>query len=601
MLCPYCGAGNVDYALYCFKCGANIKPVSTDSKEKKDPSTEENEATFIKDHEPSPVGNTNLLDKYFFIATLLMASLFVIVGYYYTQIMTIEDTMLRNIFYVFTRIAAAYTVLILCIFLYRAWSMLQGHGARTTPGRAVGFLFIPLFNIYWVFQAVWGFAKDYNNILQNLRSDAPKLPESLFLFTSFLILFFPLLLVVNPEILIALVVISFFIFAYLFTKISSTTNVLLTAGKNNLLKADAIKTKLSLNSFTGDAVRLGGTLFALLLSITLLFAVFTPRSQYEVKRVICPEQIVHGEDLVVAVDTANTGSAEGVINLTLFVDDKEVKTKDVFLSAQAVEEVTFDLTDRYSPGSYHFSLGLGADQEIDDEFSGEFRVLKPAEFTLSSFSLSPKQIDITEEAAVSVNITNIGEADGEYKLPLLVNGVMLKEADISLASGESTTVEYDIKMDDPGLFSLELNGISETLKVIKIEQPDNGTVFTNKVRGGNGHFRVENNRAKDVLVILSNPENPQDTLLAVYVHSKNSASISGIRDGVYEIYFSHGEDWDSYANKFTRNVEHYRFDETQRVVTTSTAYTSFWIELGVIGVETEAHSEGVDAEEFPTF
>jgi hypothetical protein len=52
-----------------------------------------------------------------------------------------------------------------CILLYRHWLLLQGHGARTTPGRAVGFGFIPFFFFYWWFVAYAGLAKDNNRYL----------------------------------------------------------------------------------------------------------------------------------------------------------------------------------------------------------------------------------------------------------------------------------------------------------------------------------------------------------------------------------------------------------------------------------------------------
>jgi hypothetical protein len=39
------------------------------------------------------------------------------------------------------------------IYLHRAWRLVQPGGATTTPGKAVGFLFIPLFAIYWTFIA----------------------------------------------------------------------------------------------------------------------------------------------------------------------------------------------------------------------------------------------------------------------------------------------------------------------------------------------------------------------------------------------------------------------------------------------------------------
>ena len=46
------------------------------------------------------------------------------------------------------------------IFLYRAWAQIQDGRARTTPGKAVGYRFIPFFNFYWEFVAVKGLAED---------------------------------------------------------------------------------------------------------------------------------------------------------------------------------------------------------------------------------------------------------------------------------------------------------------------------------------------------------------------------------------------------------------------------------------------------------
>jgi hypothetical protein len=52
------------------------------------------------------------------------------------------------------------------ICLYRCWSILQKLGiARTYPGRAVGFLFVPVFNIYWIFHAIPGLASDASSLL----------------------------------------------------------------------------------------------------------------------------------------------------------------------------------------------------------------------------------------------------------------------------------------------------------------------------------------------------------------------------------------------------------------------------------------------------
>jgi len=65
--------------------------------------------------------------------------------------------------------------------LHRAWSSIQDGQARTTPGKAVGFMFIPLFNIWWVFQAVHGFSQDFNRFRDRHRLPCEPLNESHFM------------------------------------------------------------------------------------------------------------------------------------------------------------------------------------------------------------------------------------------------------------------------------------------------------------------------------------------------------------------------------------------------------------------------------------
>jgi len=48
------------------------------------------------------------------------------------------------------------------ILLYRWWESIQDGSPRTTPGKAVGYLFIPFFNFYWIYVAYVGLVKDIN-------------------------------------------------------------------------------------------------------------------------------------------------------------------------------------------------------------------------------------------------------------------------------------------------------------------------------------------------------------------------------------------------------------------------------------------------------
>lgn len=69
------------------------------------------------------------------------------------------------------------------INIYRAWFCLQAGGPQTTPGKAVGFLFIPLFNLYWVFIAINSLPKNWNRIVSSYEDlkAAPRLGETTFL------------------------------------------------------------------------------------------------------------------------------------------------------------------------------------------------------------------------------------------------------------------------------------------------------------------------------------------------------------------------------------------------------------------------------------
>jgi hypothetical protein len=85
-----------------------------------------------------------------------------------------------------------YGLAVFLALLYRAWKPIQWEGARTKPGsqhgiritprRAVGFLFIPFWNIYWFFEVTYGWARNYNAYLRHNQIKLPPVSEKLFLF-----------------------------------------------------------------------------------------------------------------------------------------------------------------------------------------------------------------------------------------------------------------------------------------------------------------------------------------------------------------------------------------------------------------------------------
>jgi len=70
------------------------------------------------------------------------------------------------------------------VWLYQAWSTVPQEmrysdgGKWVTPGRAIGFLFIPFYNLYWVFVANVGLCEAVNRTLL-ARGGQPRAPRGL--------------------------------------------------------------------------------------------------------------------------------------------------------------------------------------------------------------------------------------------------------------------------------------------------------------------------------------------------------------------------------------------------------------------------------------
>jgi predicted Zn finger-like uncharacterized protein len=69
---------------------------------------------------------------------------------------------------------------------YKMWAAIQDNQASISPAKAVGFLFIPVFNIYWALLMVTGFVEDYNAFIRRRSEKTNDLPMSLFLIYAFM-------------------------------------------------------------------------------------------------------------------------------------------------------------------------------------------------------------------------------------------------------------------------------------------------------------------------------------------------------------------------------------------------------------------------------
>ena len=107
--------------------------------------------------------------------------------------------------------------------LHKLWSLIPADEAKTTPGKAVGFLFIPFFNLYWNFIAIYDLAQALDSLSTRRGIKKKKVSKGLCLafciFFTFNLLIFHLitLLLCGVDVLKALFSKEWFSFFIFFT------------------------------------------------------------------------------------------------------------------------------------------------------------------------------------------------------------------------------------------------------------------------------------------------------------------------------------------------------------------------------------------------
>ncbi len=168
MFCEKCGKEMPDDAAVCISCGRAVQPVSS-AMPQKDRSVKRTNLGLLLG---VSIGG--------FIVVFVGFILFLIgVNSYSYNAGVYVISGLAFFFIGFAGII--FGVVLFCIYLYRAWKTIQDGYTYATPREAVGFLFIPFYNLYWYFQAFWRWSKDYNSFIQRNAISAPRMPEGLFL------------------------------------------------------------------------------------------------------------------------------------------------------------------------------------------------------------------------------------------------------------------------------------------------------------------------------------------------------------------------------------------------------------------------------------
>ncbi len=106
--------------------------------------------------------------------------------------------------------------------------------------------------------------------------------------------------------------------------------------------------------------------------------------------------------------------------------------------------------------------------------------LKEAEFTVTDLTINPLEAEVFEPVTIAVNVTNIGDKQGEYVANLTINNALEEDRTVLIPGRNSTIVEFIVIKETEGTYAVEIGGLSGLLTT-KIPPPTSSKIGLSKL------------------------------------------------------------------------------------------------------------------------
>lgn len=107
-----------------------------------------------------------------------------------------------------------------------------------------------------------------------------------------------------------------------------------------------------------------------------------------------------------------------------------------------------------------------------------------AKFQFGNLSVSPAEVIKDNSLAVSVNVTNSGEAEGNFEARLKIDGTLKETKTVSVAAGGTETVSFTVSADTAGTHIVKINDLSSTFDVLMPPQFANLVILPAQIKVG---------------------------------------------------------------------------------------------------------------------
>jgi|GEM_PF-2307197 len=155
---------------------------------------------------------------------------------------------------------------------------------------------------------------------------------------------------------------------------------------------------------------------------------------------------------------------EGSVERELDQEEYEHGT-EVTLTAVPAEGWYFE---EWSGDETTTEVEITVTMDEDKTITAHFEELDPAEFEFSALTVEPEEPELGEEVEISVDVTNVGELEGEYTVEFHVNDALIDEVDVELEAGETETVSTSYEVEEEGEYDIEAEDMSITFTVEEV-------------------------------------------------------------------------------------------------------------------------------------
>ncbi|THE64426.1 hypothetical protein D8Y22_13250 [Salinadaptatus halalkaliphilus] len=182
----------------------------------------------------------------------------------------------------------------------------------------------------------------------------------------------------------------------------------------------------------------------------------------------------------IAVPEAAAQDSEYAIDLELTNDADQPVTETVDLRVDGDEVATESVT--VEPGGSTESIIYAHDEQgtathvvvlQDEEETATMEILEPAEFVLADLE-APETVSVGETTTVTATVENVGGGEDDADVSLVVDGEAVATQSVTLAVGESESLEFETTADETGDVGLVVESPDDALEATIAVDADDG-------------------------------------------------------------------------------------------------------------------------------